>query len=95
MDPNTDGEKTAIRYYRDANGTLGQRAGSGDVELPEGAVELTAEEYDQAGKEWADQVEAHRAEVAKAAAIARKKAFQELKGLGLSPETAKLLLHMS
>lgn len=78
-------------YYRTADGSLGYVSGD-DVETPDGATTLTAEEYGAEVESIDTARKADLDDAAKASAVARKKAFRELTQLGLSVESAKLIL---
>jgi len=100
---------TVVKYFRTADGGVMRREGGfeGDdtvpeIPAPEGATEISEAEYtaiiegyDRADAEAARAAAEKAQEAAKAAAVARKKAFRELTKLGLSAESAKLILGIS
>lgn len=97
---------TVVKFFRLDDGSLIRKEGGGfeddaapTIPTPEGATEISEAEYTAIieGYEQADaeaaRVAAEAADAAaKAGAVARKKAFRELTKLGVSTDSAKLIL---
>lgn len=85
-------EKTI--YYRFPDGSVAERivtGGDGDVTPPEGAVEITEEEYRAALAAIEEQIEQERQAQREAEQARIKADYEALRALGVPEETARRL----
>lgn len=84
-------EETTI-YYQFPDGSVAERTvsgGTGDVEPPEGAVEITKEEYEAALAVIEEERERKRQEEKDAAEARAREDYEALRALGVPEETAR------
>lgn len=81
------------RYFRTPSGTIGEVADSheGAVGLPEGAVEVTGEEFQEARAAWAAGVAEHLAGLEAADAELAREAYEALRAAGIPERSARRL----
>jgi hypothetical protein len=82
-----------VRYYRTPGGAIGEIREShpGSTPLPEGAVELTEQEWQQEMADWQAAKDAHVADLRAADAARQQEDYEALRAAGLPEATARRL----
>lgn len=82
-----------VRYFRSPAGSIGEITEShqGITPLPEGAVELTEQEWQQEMADWQAAKDAHVADLRAADAARQQEDYEALRAAGLPEATARRL----